>query len=336
MDTKLVYWVWLTRLFEFSSGRIAPIYYKFSPQEAYFASLETLTEAGVREEDALLLQNKNLDEARRIIEKCEKLGIKIVTANSPLYPRRLERLKDKPYVLYVKGSLDCLKKKTAALVGTRRTSIKGKELGFDIAKRLISQGYTLMSGGADGIDSIGAKASLEGEMPFCIVSGVDIDKYYPAANKGLIDKVAESGVVISEYPPDACARYFPTRNRIIAGLSDEVYIAEAPEGSGALITADFAKALGIRVYAGLGEGCRELVEKGAVDLVGKKEKKTRVKKEPTLTGTNLYIYERLKKSPCSENELVDGEHSIADILIALTELELDGIIKPREGKYKLI
>ena len=283
---ETVYWVWLTRVLGFS-GAMTRVYHRFTPREAYFATKEELKASGIKEKDIELLQDKNLDEAKRIVDKCERLGIKIVTALSDEYPKRLERLKNKPLVLYVKGSLDCLKKKTAAVIGTRDTTIMGEEKAREISQGLLLEGYTLISGVAEGIDSIGARESLDKSIPFCVVSGVDIDKYYPASSEKMIDKIAENGVVISEYPPDTNARFFPARNRIIAGLSDEVYVIEAPERSGALITAKEARSIGVKVYAGLGEGCRALIENGASPLEPEKKKD---KKIPQLTGIRLYIY----------------------------------------------
>lgn len=337
MNERLLYWVWMTELFEFSSTKIAPVYYKFSPEEAYHATLDELLGAGISEESAELLQNKSLDRARKILEKCERLGIKIVTANSPFYPRALERLSDKPYVLYVKGDIRVLKRKTAAVVGTRRMTVRGEALAKETSEKLLDEGFVLISGGADGIDSVGARASLGRGEPFVIVSGVDIDKYYPTSNKALIEK----GTLISEYPPDTGARFFTTRNRIIAGLSDRVYVIEAPEGSGALITADFARKLRINVYASdtegrSFEGCRNLLKRGALSLNGVKMKTEKKKEKPTLSGTRLYIYDKLTEKPLSEEELIDEGHSVTEILTALTELELDGLINPIPGgKYKL-
>ena len=248
MTEKLLYWVWLTRVLDFSISRIGAVYRKFSPEEAYHASRETLVSAGIDENIIDILENKDLTEARRIIEKCSLLGIKIITANSALYPRMLERLKDKPYILYVKGDLSCLKKRCAAFVGTRRMTQKGDEIARATATELLDRGYTLISGVADGIDTVPAELSVRKGIPFVAVTGVDIDKYYPMSNKRLIDKIAENGVVISEYPPFTDARYFLDRNRIIAGLADETYVIEAPEMSGAISTGEVSLKIGNKTF----------------------------------------------------------------------------------------
>ncbi len=339
MSEKFLYWIWLTTELEFSHGKISSVYRKFTPEEAFFSSTDELIASGVPYEVAESLERRDLKRARQILEKCEALGIKIIPANSRFYPRQLEILRDRPYIIYARGDISVLRNKTAAIVGTRRHTKRGQALAEETAERLISEGFTLISGVADGIDSVAARVSIEKGDPFVAVLGVDIDKYFPALNKRLIDKIAENGVVISEYPPDTNARYFTERNRVIAGLSDEVYVLEAPEKSGALITADIARKYRIPVFApdieGVSfEGCRALLKKGANILGGEKMKKE--KKPPVLDGIRLHIYEKLKEKSVGEEELIDGDHSIAEVLTALTELELDGIIKALPGgKYKL-
>ena len=340
MTGKLVYWVWLSEAVKFSSSAFLKIYRKFTPEEAFFADNDTLLNAGLKEEDIECIKERSLKRAEEIINKCEKLNISIVTANSRNYPRILERLSDRPPVIYVRGNISLLKNKCATVVGTRNMTKKGKEIARETAEKLIDEGYLLVSGGADGIDSVALSVSLEKDKPSVVVLAVDIDKCYPVSNKNLIDAVAKNGVVISEYPPDANARYFATRNRILAALSDVLYVIEAPEKSGALITANIAKRLKINVFApdeegASFEGCRQLIKNGA-GIIGKLKKKEKKKVMPELEGTPLYIYNKLLVKSLSDEELIDENHSVTDILIALTELELDGIITALPGgKYKI-
>ena len=337
MSEKLLYWVWLTTLLNFSSVRFSRIYSKFTPEEAYNASREELCGAGLSEDEIESLENRDLTRAREIICSCEKQGISIIPANSRYYPRALERLHDRPYVIYAKGDLSVLKKKTAAFVGTRRMTKKGEAIAVKTAGELLDEGYLLISGLADGIDLVGARVSLERGLPFVTVQGVDIDKRYPASNEA----IAEKGLIISEYPPDTNARYFVRRNRILAGLSDEIYVTEAPETSGALSTAEYGRRIGVRIHATHAEGlsfagCVRLIDRGAIPIGDAPLKREKEKKMPSLDGTRLYIYERLKRESASEEELIDEKHPITEVLTALTELELDGIITALPGgKYKL-
>ena len=105
-----------------------------------------------------------------------------------------------------------------------------------------------------------------------------------------------------------------------------------------MITAQEAKKLGVKIYAGLGEGCKQLIENGAVPLDKSDEKKDfkpKKSKAPELSGVSLYIYQRLSKGSLSEKELFSKEYGPVEIMIALTELEIDGIIEVCKGKYKL-
>ncbi len=341
MTEKLLYWVWLTKVLEFSTARIGAVYRKFSPEEAYHASRDVLEDAGIDDNIIDALENKDLTDTRKIVERCTSLGIKIVTANSSLYPRMLERLKDKPYIIYVRGDLACLKRRCAAFVGTRRMTKKGEEIARDTATSLLDRGYTLISGVADGIDTVPALISIERGKPFVAVMGVDIDKYYPASNKSLIDKIAKNGAVISEYPPFTNGRYFVDRNRIIAGLADETYVIEAPEMSGAISTGEASLRLGNKTFAPDEEGmtfkgCKYLLKKGANPIGGEKKKREKKKEMPVLDGTRLYIYEKLMKGSFTDEELINEDHPVTEVLTALTELELDGLITALPGgKYKL-
>ncbi len=341
-----VFLIWLTVSLGFNSTSVASVIRKFAPEEAFAATKEELIASGLKESIAEKLCVKSLDRAQAIIKKCAQQNIKIIGYDSPEYPRALDRLKDKPYVIYVKGSTDCMKsKKTAALVGTRKMSQRGRENTERIAKELISRGYILVSGLAQGVDSVAAGVSLKNGVSTVAVLGVDIDRYFPMSNRQLTDSIAKTGAVISEYPPDTNARFFPARNRIIVGLSDIVNVTEAPESSGALITARLAIKNKIPTYAlsldGVSfEGSRQLLNEGAKALEGSNtevKKSVQAKKDSTskipdsITGTRRYIWEKLLTGPKTDNSLVDEEHPIRNILIALTELEIGGYIKSLPG-----
>ncbi|MBR6633056.1 MAG: DNA-processing protein DprA [Clostridia bacterium] len=344
-----VYWVWLTTTLGSSSPAIPKILYKLTPRGAYALSREALGVLGFEEKIVDKLSDKSLERAERIVEKCREKNIKIVHSESPEYPTLLHRLKDKPHVIYVRGDITCLKGRyTSAFIGTRKMSERGREHAERVANSLINEGYLLVSGIAEGIDSVAAKVSLSRGEPTVAVLGVDIDKYFPKINEKLIDRVAETGAVISEYPPDTNARYFPSRNRIIVGLSHIVNVIEAPVGSGALIAAKLALKRATPTFAlnlpgDNFEGCRQLIALGAEEIEGsiastqeeiKQVKSAEIPDE--VQGTRRYIWEKLLTGEQSENSLVDAHHPIAEILCALTELELDGYIKALPGgKYAL-
>lgn len=344
--------VWLSTSLKLNPRAIERTLQKFTPKGAYNATKEELEGAGLDLGIVEKLADKELIRAERIVERCESLGISIVTSDSPAYPERLSRLRDKPYILYVRGDITCLSgRKTAALVGTRKMTERGRSWSERIAGELIDGGYILVSGAAEGVDSVAARESISRGVPTVAVLGVDIDKYFPKINTRLIDKIAECGAVVSEYPPFTDARYFAQRNRIIVGLSDELAVTEAPVTSGALIGARLALKLGIPVSAvgdgGEGfSGSRALIAEGARNLCGEKSSET-PKETPKaeekddgvpkgLDGARAYIYKRLLEGEQNENSLVSEKYPIQSILCALTELELDGYIKALPGgKYSL-
>lgn len=345
IETK--YWIWLTQTLGFSAGSINKVLRKLSPDKAYLADKEAFLTAGIDEKLADKLLDKSLEKALTVISKCEKKGIKIIPSDSTEYPRALDRLDDKPNVLYVRGDIGCLEgKKTAAFVGTRRMSKTALPHALELANSLIDDGYVLVSGIAEGVDTVAAQVSLERGVPTVAIMGVDIDKYFPASNRALIDKIAERGAVVSEYPPDTNSRYFATRNRIITGLSDIFNVLEAPVGSGALIGARVALKKKIPTYALCLEGksfdgCRELLELGAKPL-GKSE--SAKKKSPAkpkgipdeIQGIKRHILETLALGPCDDSSFLKDGYSISQVLCTLTELELLGYIESLPGgKYKL-
>lgn len=357
--TETLYWVWLTTTMKFAHASLNKVLFKFTPEEAYNASRESLEAAGLDSRTVEKLCDKSLDRAESIIAKCRRRDISVICSTSRDYPRALDRLDDKPHVIYVRGDIGCLRgKRTACFIGTRRMTRRGEELGIEHARRLIADGNLLVSGVADGIDTVAASVSLDMGVPTVAVLGVDIDRYYPVSNGRLIDKIAETGAVISEYPPDTNARFFATRNRIIVGLSDTVNVIEAPSGSGALIGAELALKKKIPTYAAnlsgeTFEGCRMLISKGAIPLnsdadVPKIEIKPSKKAEKTvkpsakreipaeLQGTCRHIYEILLKGPAGEDAFITETHDVTRVLCALTELELMGYIRSLPGsRYQL-
>lgn len=353
--TEVLYSVWLTTSLKLNPRAIERVLAKFTPLGAYNATKEELESSGLDLGVAEKLSNKELLHSERIIERCNSLGISIVSADDEAYPEKLSRLRDKPYLLYVRGDITCLSgRKTAALVGTRKMTERGRAWSERRAVELIDGGCILVSGAAEGVDSIAARESISRGVPTVAVLGVDIDKYFPKINTRLIDRIADCGAVVSEYPPFTGARYFAQRNRIIVGLSDEVTVTEASITSGALIGARLALKLGIPVSAvgDVGEGfsgSRALIAEGARDLCGKnaveelqESPKTSFQKEKkdgvpdSLDGVRAYIYSRLLEGVQSENSLVSEGYPIQSILCALTELELDGYIKALPGgKYSL-
>jgi len=182
-------------------------------------------------------------QAERVAEKSRARGINIVSWQSPLYPPLLRETYDPPVLLFFRGKLPDPENPLVAVVGTRKPSPASSAQAFDIARGLGRGGISVVSGLAMGIDSFAHRGNMEGGAPTVAVLGSGVDEVYPSSNRVLALRVLETGgALLSEYPSGTGPRKwnFPARNRIISGLSRGVLIVEAPQKSGALITARFA------------------------------------------------------------------------------------------------
>ena len=140
--TEAIYSVWLTTSLKLNPRAIERTLQKFTPEGAYNATKAELECSGLDLGIVEKLADKELLLSERIVERCESLGISIVSADSPAYPERLSRLRDKPYLLYVRGDITCLYgRKTAALVGTRKMTERGRNWSEKIAGELIMALY---------------------------------------------------------------------------------------------------------------------------------------------------------------------------------------------------
>ncbi|MEA5039012.1 MAG: DNA-processing protein DprA [Clostridiaceae bacterium] len=219
------------------------------------------------------LKKRDLAPAQRILADCRRQGIHILSIVDEHYPQRLKAIYDPPLILYVRGELPELNDLPAiAVVGTRRCTPYGAVTAEKLAFGLSQNGVVVISGMAEGVDSAAHRGALKGGTPTIAVFGTAIDGCYPAINGGLLRDILRHGAAVSEYPPGAKTGRggFPRRNRIMSGLSLGVAVAEAPDKSGALITAGLALDQGRDVFAVPGgvdapgsAGANELIQRGA-------------------------------------------------------------------------
>jgi len=190
----------------------------------------------------------------------------------PRYPERLRDITDPPIALFARGDLDLLGMPQLAVVGSRNPTHAGRRTAREFARFLAHSGLTITSGLADGIDAAAHEGALQAEGMTVAVMGTGPDRIYPAGNRELANRIAGSGLLLSELPPGTgpAAGHFPRRNRIIAGLSLGVLVVEAAEKSGSLITARLAAENGREVLAipgsihnTLARGCHRLIRQGA-------------------------------------------------------------------------
>ena len=271
----LKYWVWLSELKGLRNQTRLALLRRFGdPESIFYADAdELLLTEGVERSQLKLLENHDLAPADRILADCQRLDIQLLTFSDAAYPGRLKNIYDPPALLYCKGRLPLLDDLLCvAVVGTRDCTPYGvacaEKLGFGLA----SGGAAVVSGLAKGIDAAAIRGALRAGGVTVGVVGNGLDVYYPHESRYLYEDVASAGVLLSEYPPgtEPASGHFPVRNRIISGLSQAALVVEAPEKSGALITAATALEQGRDVFAVPGPidapasvGCNRLIRDGA-------------------------------------------------------------------------
>ena len=202
----------------------------------------------------------NLRMAKAEAFQCKRLGIKILLYDNPLYPEALRQIADPPFLLFVRGNENLSGGPNVSVVGTRRLSTAGREAAKSFAYEAVKDGRNVISGLAYGADACAHQGALdafydnpglEGLGRTIAVLPCAIDEIVPYQNKRLAAQILQSGgCIVSEYAPGTPTqkRNFVARNRIVAGMSEATVVIEAPNGSGALITADFALEEGRDVF----------------------------------------------------------------------------------------
>ena len=285
----LIHWIWLAHQPGVSDRmKIRLLQHFRDPEEVFFADRGAFDHVeGMTEESKSSLLEKELISAEQILSDCSREKLHILTYQDAAYPVRLKNIADPPLVLYYKGQLpefDALP--VIGVVGTRKASPYGlqtaKRMGYQIGKC----GGIVVSGMAYGIDGMAMAGALSAGQMAVGVLGCGADIVYPLSNRALFRDVENYGCILSEFPPGTPpAKWtFPKRNRIISGLSCGVLVVEAPEKSGALITARLAADQGRDVFAVPGnidiptfEGSNRLLRDGAImvssgwDVVGEYE-----------------------------------------------------------------
>jgi DNA processing protein len=291
------------------------------------------------------------------------LGARLIAHGEAGYPALLAEVPDAPPILWALGDLSLLTRPMVAMVGARNASSLGVRMAKRLGSGLSEAGFTVVSGLARGIDAAAHEAALEGPGLTVAVMAGGIDVIYPPENTALARDIAARGCRISEHPPglEPQARHFPLRNRIVAGLSRAVIVAEAAAKSGSLITAKAALDYGREVMAVPGHpfdarasGCNILIRDGATLVRGTSDvlealgAPTRPEPEvrlPPLPGPEAaqrplkevallhsMILSRLGPSPLAEDQLVrDLKVTPAELAPELLNLELEGRIARQPG-----
>ena len=188
--------------------------------------------------------------AEEILRSSELSGIKVITYEDIEFPKRFERIKDMPVVLYAKGKLRINEfKNSIGIVGARRCTAEGKRIAIDTAIKAVDANSAVISGMAKGIDSYAHTAVIKSCGYTIAVLGNGADICYPKEHERLYEEISEKGCILSEYPPGKPPRAynFPKRNRLIAALSDMLYVIDAGRNSGTNSTVEYSRYYGREV-----------------------------------------------------------------------------------------
>lgn len=248
-----------------------------SIQAAWIANEAELRAAGLdaRTIRAIVNGRQSVDPDAEL-EALERSGVRALTWHDADYPPRLKQIYDLPPLLYVKGELLPDDERSIAVVGTRKPSPYGVQVAEKMVRDIADAGVAVVSGLARGVDGIAHNAALNAGARTIAVLGSGVDVIYPREHQRLAARIAENGALVSEHPlgtrPDA--RNFPRRNRIMSGMTLGTLVIEAPENSGALITARQALEENREVFAVPGnifspssKGVNRLIRESAAKLV---------------------------------------------------------------------
>ncbi|MEA3313973.1 MAG: DNA-processing protein DprA [Caldisericota bacterium] len=298
------------------------------------------------------LSSKVYSDAEKEIKNAEKEDIEVLTINSQKYPKRLGDIKDPPIVLYMRGDIIDDDENAISIVGSRKCSSYGRMIAEAFSNEIASAGITVVSGLAEGIDTLSHRGALAASGRTIAVLGSGIDCIYPSSNKSLAKKIIKSGALLSEFPlGTAPHKYnFPFRNRIISGLSIATLVVEAAEHSGSLITARLAAEQGRDVFAIPGDitsdksrGANRLIQDGVVpvtcvadilEYIGYKIEIDTKKKKRLSDEENLILDVLNNDAKTVESIAYETAISPSRLASILTHMEIKQLIKRTAGRFR--
>ncbi len=317
------------------------------------ADLSQVDKVGFKAANNIIRWRELIDldgELRRI----DQFGANIVTTDDSEYPALLRHIYDPPLVLYVRGTLRPEDAYAIAMVGTRQSTLYGRQTTERLARQLAASGVTVVSGGARGIDSASHEGALQSGGRTIAVLGTGLDIVYPAENVKLYQRIAEQGAVITQFPfgRKGDKQSFPIRNRIVAGMTQGTVVVEANCASGALITANIAAEYGRTVYAVPGRvdsprsaGCHDLIKDGArlcesaEDVLAEFAHLQAIEPEepeipmPTLSHPEQQVFHVLTHEEMQQDEIIcRSELPAAQVSVILLQLEMKKLVQQHPGR----
>jgi DNA processing protein len=340
-----------------------------SPDAIFNASLTALEGQRLPAAVAQAIHTRRpLSDAAKELAQAQAAGCRLLTWDEPEYPSRLREIYDPPPLLYVRGNVELLNRHILAIVGARRPTPYGNQMAERLATDLATRGLVIASGLARGIDASAHRGALSSGSGSTIgVLGCGIDVVYPKENKKIFEEIEKRGAIITEFPMGTfpAPQNFPIRNRIISGMSLGVVVVEGAQYSGSLITARLAMEFGREVYGVPGNatqpssfGPNQLIKQGAKlvtsweDVVEELPTPVRAELVPVeaasaeertllvqeaLGPMERPIYELLTPDEARHvDEIVEKSGlTSSDVLAALFDLELRGVVRQLPGKQFL-
>jgi DNA processing protein len=362
MDDERIAYLTLTQVPGMGPGRLKTLLAACTTSlGAYSAPIAFLSALpGFNRAIATAIKAIPLETGRKTVEDAARLGVKVLVPDDAEFPTLLCPIPDPPPVLFAVGDCTLLYRPAAAIVGSRDHSSYGAEVCRAIATAAAEIGVVVVSGMARGLDAVAHTAALDCGGTTIGVLGNGHGVIYPAANRKLYERVAETGLLLSEFPPGErpSVGSFPRRNRLISGLSRVTVVVEAAAGSGALITAGTALDQGREVMAVPGNitspvsvGTNRLIRDGAAPIL---EPADLLQHFPELAGSPLLL--PMPSAPTrplpdtlstDERELVgllgqDAVHPdqlasrfqrpVGEVLGLLCGLEIAGVVEQQPGR----
>jgi DNA processing protein len=272
-DDDVALWVALNQIQGLGSVGICRLLAEFkSPENIFSASVSQLKQHVDEDVAASIHKGVDTQAIEPTLQWLSKDRAYLITLADANYPKPLLEIDNPPPILYAYGNLEVLNQHGIAIVGSRHATPQGEKNAEDFAQNLCDQGLCIISGMALGIDGAAHRGALKSHGHTIAVVGTGLDIVYPAKHRELAHRIAEHGLLISEFPlgTPSKAQNFPRRNRIISGLSLGCLVVEANIESGSLITARLAAEQGREVFAIPGsihspvsKGCHQLIKQGA-------------------------------------------------------------------------
>ena len=354
------YWVAFSSVEQIDSTFVQRLYNYFGDIERAFNAskqdLEHIDGLSVKNAEKFLKlrDSVNID---KTFEEVEKRGINVLTFDDAKYPYMLSQISNPPMVLYYKGNLfDCNLGRTVAFVGSRRASSDGRGSVKRIVSELRNTDICIVSGLAEGIDSVSHRSAIENNLKTIGVIASGFDFKYPSSNRDLYEKLSSGyGAVVTEYYPtfEPIKFRFPQRNRIVTGLSYGTVVGEAAIKSGALISANLTLEQGRELMCVPGsinskntEGIYKLLKNGATMVTSGEdilnalnwEIKTDAVSKTEVSSLYNEILDFIDVEPVSFDFLQNRTGLLTEELLnRLTMMEIEGLIEQTDGdRYKRI